>query len=96
MKPIYKILILFIICLTGCNNRTSSPESIRVLTSDDILFYEYDGCEYIQSKGTGMLSSHRGTCKNPIHRQNCAIDTLKVIDDYYDRLLNSINNQSIE
>lgn len=72
------IVVLMAICLTSCNKR--SEETI-------------DGCEYIVSQsynGHGFTEAmtHKGNCKNPIHRQK--IDTPKpvVIDtptvEYFD------------
>lgn len=54
--------LLFFILLTSCKEVTTvSEENIKVV--------EYDGCEYIyiNDRYKGM-SSHKGNCKNPIHK----------------------------
>lgn len=57
-------MLISMLAINGCRNETK-----------DIPFgyatYEIDNCEYIatQSAVSGIVLTHKGNCKNPIHKQ---------------------------
>lgn len=58
MKKIL-ITIIFIVMLSSCDT--------QILTSCDIQVIKIDGCEYIEKQSNGAIT-HKGNCKNPIHK----------------------------
>ena len=77
------LIILFL--LSSCKDeeqirRESLPEGPKILKKDSEYYdqnyriYELNGCEYIViSYGNQQWGSHKGDCKNPIHK--CPCDT---------------------
>lgn len=70
MKKLIALLLLFI--MVSCN----SPSNATTKNNGDIEYkiIEIEGCEYIWYKETfesGQTLTHKGNCKNPIHRKDC-------------------------
>jgi len=74
-----KRILIFIIPLTytNCELLESKKEipkknEIKLRNMSESLFlevYEYEGCEYIvEGYNTDRWGSHKGNCKNPIHK----------------------------
>lgn len=73
--------------MTSCKDeeqtrRESLPEGPRILEKDSKYYdqnyriYELNGCEYIVvNYGNQQWGSHKGDCKNPIHK--CPCDTAR-------------------
>jgi hypothetical protein len=50
------------------NNELSKDAEYYNLKVDE---YTYEGCEYIRiDAGSAVWGSHKGNCKNPIHKEN--------------------------
>ena len=70
--------LLIVGLIASCAEQTSKPvvESPKELskTTDNyyqrVVEYTYEGCEYIRvGYGKSIWGSHKGNCKNPIHKQ---------------------------
>jgi hypothetical protein len=79
MKQKFMTAIVFIaVALTSCSNESSKKqEDPGVLSKDTENYYNqvkeftYEGCEYIKvGFGKCVWGSHKGNCKNPIHKIN--------------------------
>lgn len=68
-----------LIGLTQCNDQSKTkqiPQESTVLSKDienydqRVTEYTYEGCEYIKvGYGQSIWGSHKGNCKNPIHKK---------------------------
>lgn len=79
------LLLSAILALTSCKDeeqarRESLPAGPKILEKDSKYYdqnyriYELNGCEYIVvNYGNHQWGSHKGDCKNPIHK--CPCDT---------------------
>ena len=80
-------LLLAILFIASCKDeeqvrRESLPAGPKILEKDSKYYdqnyriYELNGCEYIVvSYGNQQWGSHKGDCKNPIHK--CPCDTIE-------------------
>jgi len=84
MSPMSLITILITLMLLGsslvsCEEQKSQPvvEPPKELSKTTDNYYQrvteftYEGCEYIKvGYGKSIWGSHKGNCKNPIHKTN--------------------------
>ena len=72
------LLGVILISLTSCEEQKSKtsvePPKELSKTADDyyrnVTEFTYEGCEYIKvGTGQNAWGSHKGNCKNPIHKQ---------------------------
>jgi len=70
MKKIYLIPLLFIFSCSSPNKRTT--EKIKMENSETSLeVVIIDKCEYLYGAwGNATVLTHKGNCKNPIHKYN--------------------------
>jgi len=78
IKPIDPRPVIVLSALTGllivglvasCADQ-KPQEEVVVEEISNITEYTYQGCEYIKvGVGTRAWGSHKGNCKNPIHKQ---------------------------
>ena len=71
-NSIFSILQIFIttMVLMSCNPNSEKPRTeTRELNSNYYKVYTLEGCEYIViGVGNTRWGSHKGNCKNPIHK----------------------------
>lgn len=68
------ILMLLVSCEHQRSQTAVKPPKELSKTADDyyrnVTEFTYEGCEYIKvSSGQNAWGSHKGNCKNPIHKQ---------------------------
>jgi len=72
------LLGMILITLVSCEEQKSEPvvEPPKVLSKTTENYYHrvseftYEGCEYIKvGYGQSIWGSHKGNCKNPIHKK---------------------------
>ncbi len=72
------IFVAFVIfMITSCNRSMPSAVKTNELSKNskyydtNVIEYTYEGCEYIRiDVGKAVWGSHKGNCKNPIHKEN--------------------------
>jgi len=73
IKPIDPRPVIVLSAITGLlivGLVASSQEEVVIEEIPNIKECTYQGCEYIQvGLGTRAWGSHKGNCKNPIHKQ---------------------------
>ena len=64
-----KLILIGSLFLIGCEStNTTEPERV-IMDNMNYKIYELEGCEYIVlGYGDGKWGSHKGNCKNPIHK----------------------------
>jgi hypothetical protein len=75
---IFIALVIFMLTSCGETPKYKQPEPQNNELSKDSKYYNlnveeytYEGCEYIRiNKGNSAWGSHKGNCKNPIHKEN--------------------------
>ena len=87
-NSILSILQIFIttFVLMSCNSNSEKTETeTRELNSNDYKVYTLEECEYIVSGyGNTRWGSHKGNCKNPIHKgPSSGINQLEIEDKDY-------------
>jgi hypothetical protein len=67
----FLLIILSLIILVSCEDNL--PKSSRPTVLSDVKSVEvmvYDNCEYVVvGHGTRAWGSHKGNCKNPMHKE---------------------------
>ena len=74
-------ITMILIGLTQCDEQSKTkqiPQKTLELSKDPntenhylrVVEYKYEGCEYIKvGYGQSIWGSHKGNCKNPIHKK---------------------------
>jgi hypothetical protein len=66
----FLLIILSLIILVSCEDnlpKSSQPTVLSDVKSVEVMVY--DSCEYVVvGHGTRAWGSHKGNCKNPIHK----------------------------
>ena len=75
---IFVLLLILITIVLSCDRQTNveqSPQEPIELSKDNenyyyrVVEYHYEGCDYIKvGYGKSIWGSHKGNCKNPIHK----------------------------
>ncbi len=75
LLPYIPITLFFLFLgFTACNQKQVENKEPQILSEDYVNVVIYDSCEYIVAgAGTNRWGSHKGNCKNPIHKN----DTIK-------------------
>jgi hypothetical protein len=77
-KTLFLIGSMVLICSCGPEKKNpKAPSDLRleldttsIYSDQNYQIYILDGCEYIQiGYGSSRWGSHKGNCKNPIHKQ---------------------------
>ncbi len=65
------LFILFLtVSFSACNQKPVENKEPQILNEDYVNIVIYDSCEYIVAgAGTNRWGSHKGNCKNPIHKK---------------------------
>lgn len=79
---LFSVLVIFV-SVTGCegtvqvsNQQNQVPDQMELDNNSEYYnqhysIYTLEGCEYIKvDVGNTTWGSHKGNCKNPIHKQN--------------------------
>jgi hypothetical protein len=67
MKKLFFIALL----LSSCNTTVDVKRTEDTYMGNPVMIIEYEGCEYVWfSHGSGSWGSHKGNCKNPVHKNN--------------------------
>jgi len=64
-------MFMAITLLSCSSNNTQTVKGPEELNSDRVTEFTYEGCEYVRiGFGERAWGSHKGNCKNPIHKIN--------------------------
>jgi hypothetical protein len=72
---LYSIVLLSLLSIiffsvTSCGESKECGNYKKIMETDEVREFTYDGCEYIQvGYSNGAWGSHKGNCKNPIHQR---------------------------
>lgn len=66
---------ILVTTLMSCEDNVKRSDSGYSIQGSAITILEIDGCEYLYKAVSGDFT-HKGNCKNPIHKCECTCDTI--------------------